>query len=93
MSTKQTSRMTLADVLVQISEANLPPKVKADMSSALRKVAATLGSNPGLIPVDPANLRRRLEGISALTVMGRPGGGDDPQFQPARSVAADATLF
>jgi len=64
MSTKQSSRMTLADVLARISGEILPPKIKADMSSAVRKVAAILGSDPGLIPVDPANLRRRLEGIS-----------------------------
>ena len=64
MSTKQSSRMTLADVLVRISGADLPPKVKADTSSAVRKVATILGTDPGLIPVDPANLRRRLEGIS-----------------------------
>ena len=64
MSTKQSSRMTLADVLVRISGADLPPKVKADTSSAVRKIATILCADPGLIPVDPANLRRRLEGIS-----------------------------
>ena len=60
MSTKQSSRMTLADVLVRISGADLPPKVKADTSSAVRKIATILGADPALIPVDPANLRRRL---------------------------------
>ena len=64
MSTKQSSRLTLADILDRISGADLPPKVKADMSSAVRKVATILGADPGLIPVDPANIRRRLEGIS-----------------------------
>ena len=62
MSTKQSSRLTLADLLDRISGADMPPKLKADMSSAVRKVAAVLGADPGLIPVDPANLRRRLEG-------------------------------
>jgi len=64
MSKKQSSRLTLADLLDRISGADMPPKLKADTSSAVRKVAAVLGADPGLIPVDPANLRRRLEGIS-----------------------------
>jgi len=33
------------------------------MSLAFCKVTVFLGADPGLIPVDPANLRRRLEGI------------------------------
>ena len=73
MSTKQTSRMTLADLLDRISGADLPPKVKADTSSAVRRVATVLGADPGLIPVDPANLRRRLEGISYQVAGVSPG--------------------
>ena len=73
MSTKQSSRMTLADVLVRISGADLLPKAKADMNSAVRKIAAILGADPGLIPVDPANLRRRLEGISHQVAGVSPG--------------------
>jgi hypothetical protein len=51
----------------------MPPKLKADTSSAIRKVAAVLGADPGLIPVDPANLRRRLEGISHQVAGVSPG--------------------
>jgi integrase len=65
--------MTLADVLVRISQENLPPKAKADMSSAVRKVAAIVGADPGLIPVDAANLRRRLEGVSHQVAGVSPG--------------------
>ena len=73
MSTNPSSRMTLADLLVLISGENLPPKIKADMSSAVRKVAAVVGTDPGLIPVNPANLRRRLEGISHQVAGVSPG--------------------
>ena len=73
MSTKQSSRLTLADLLDRISGADMPPKLKADTSSAVRKVAAVLGADPGLVPVDPANLRRRLEQISHQVAGVSPG--------------------
>ena len=73
MSTKQSSRLTMADLLDRISGADMPPKLKADTSSAVRKVAAVLGADPGLVPVDPANLRRRLEGISHQVAGVSPG--------------------
>ncbi len=93
MSTKQSSRLTLADVLVRISGADLPPKVKADMSSAVRKVAAVLGADPGLIPVDPANLRRRLEGISHQVAGVSPGRWNNIRSLFGKAIAMVAPML
>lgn len=93
MSTKQTSRMTLADVLVRISGADLPPKVKADMNSAVRKIATILGADPGLIPVDPANLRRRLEGISHQVAGVSPGRWNNIRSLFGKAIAMVAPML
>lgn len=67
MTTKPPSRKTLADLFPLISQADSSEKAKADMASAVRKVAKVLGTDPSLLPVDPQSLRRRLETISYQT--------------------------
>lgn len=67
MTTKPPSRKTLADLFPLISQADSSEKAKADMASAVRRVAAVLGTDPSLLPVDPQSLRRRLETISYQT--------------------------
>ncbi len=64
MTTKPASRKTLADLFPLISQADIPEKAKADMASAVRKVAKVIGTNPALLPVDAQSLRRRLETVS-----------------------------
>lgn len=64
MTTQAPSRKTLADLFPLIAQSDSSPAVKADMASAVRKVAKTLGTDPGFIPIDPRTLRRRLEGVS-----------------------------
>lgn len=64
MTTKPTSRKTLVDLFLLISQADISAKAKADMASAVRKVAKVLGADPALVAIDPASLRRRLEGVS-----------------------------
>ena len=67
MTTKPPSRKTVADLFPLISQADSSEKAKADMASAVRKVAKVLGTDPALLPVDPQSLRRRLETISFQT--------------------------
>lgn len=64
MSMKPASRKTLADLFPLISQADISEKAKADMASSVRKVTKVLGTDPALLPIDPQNLRRRLETIS-----------------------------
>ena len=64
MTTKPASRKTLADLFPLISQADISEKAKADMASSVRKVTKVLGTDPALLPIDPQNLRRRLETIS-----------------------------
>ena len=64
MTTKPASRKTLADLFPLISQADIPEKAKADMASAVRKVAKVIGTNPALLPIDAQSLRRRLETVS-----------------------------
>jgi site-specific recombinase XerD len=56
---------SLADVLAAIEQAtDLSPARRRDLSSAVRAVCKALGRQPADIPADPAQLRRRLEGLS-----------------------------
>ncbi len=64
MTTKPTSRKTLADLFPLISQADISEKAKADMASAVRKVAKVIGTDPALLPIDAQSLRRRLETVS-----------------------------
>jgi len=64
MTTKPPSRKTLADLFPLISHADISEKAKAELSSAVRKVAQVLGTDPTFLPIDPQSLRRRLEPIS-----------------------------
>jgi integrase len=64
MPPQTSSRMTLQDLILLIKGANLPARNKADMTSAVRKVASLLEAEPSQIPVDIAMLRRRLQEVS-----------------------------
>lgn len=55
---------TLADVLTQLPTHELPPVVRRDMSSALRKVGVVLGRDLAEIPADPARLNARLQDVA-----------------------------
>ena len=58
------SRMTLADLIPLIEQANLSPIQRRDQISAVRTIARLLDATPGDIDADPARLRRRLETIA-----------------------------
>jgi integrase len=64
MTTESTSRMTLADLIQLISNADLPKAKKLDMASAVRAIGKALGAELADIPVDPGLLRRRLDMVS-----------------------------
>src|SRR6516225_12378806 len=64
MSMMPASRATLADVILMISQADLPGRRKEELRSAVRTVARLLGTEPAAIASDPAALRRRLETIA-----------------------------
>jgi integrase len=59
-----TSRASLADVIVLISQANLSDRQKQELRSAVRTVARLLDGEPADIAADPAGLRRCLEMIA-----------------------------
>jgi integrase len=64
MTTESTSRMTLADLIPLISNADLPKAKKLDMASAVRAIGKALGAHLSDIPIDPGLLRRRLDMVS-----------------------------
>jgi integrase len=64
MTTESTSRVTLADLILLISNADLPKAKKLDMASAVRAIGKALGADLADIPADPGLLRRRLDLIS-----------------------------
>jgi hypothetical protein len=64
MSMTATSRASLADVIVLISQANLSDRQKQELRSAVRTVARLLDGEPANIAADPAGLRRCLEMIA-----------------------------
>jgi site-specific recombinase XerD len=64
MATSATSRSTLADVNVLISNSDLPTRAKADYRSAVNSVCRILGAPSAQISAEPAALRRRLEGVA-----------------------------
>jgi integrase len=64
MSMMLGSPATLADVIVLISQADLPGRRKEELRSAVRTVARLLAAEPAGIVVDPAALRRRLEAVA-----------------------------
>jgi integrase len=64
MSTNASSRATLADLNILISNSNLQSRIKADYRSAVNTIARILGSNPGQVLADPGALRRRLERVA-----------------------------
>ena len=64
MSMTATSRASLADVIVLISQANLSERQKQELHSAARTVARLLDGEPANIAADPAGLRRALEMIA-----------------------------
>lgn len=59
-----TSGLTLADVLVAITAADLPPPRRHDMASAVRIVARLIGTPPDRLPATPGLLNRRLGDIA-----------------------------
>ena len=61
MSPDTPSRSTLADVLAAIETADMAPRRRQDMASAVRTVAKALGHPPERIPADPHALGARLE--------------------------------
>lgn len=64
MSMTPESRATLAEVIMLISQEDLPGRRKEELRSAVRTVARLLGTEPAAIDADPAALRRRLETIA-----------------------------
>jgi hypothetical protein len=64
MSMTPASRVTIADVIVLVSQADLPDRRKEELRSAVRTVARLIGTEPAAIAADPAALRRRLEAIA-----------------------------
>src|SRR5262249_44746771 len=64
MSMTPTSRASLADVIVLISQANLSGRQKQELRSAVRTVARLPDGEPANIAADPAALRRCLEMIA-----------------------------
>src|SRR6266566_9971086 len=64
MSTTLPSRATLADVILSISQAELPERRKQELRSAVRTVAKLLGSDPAAIAADPTALRCRLHTVA-----------------------------
>jgi hypothetical protein len=64
MSMMSPSRASLADVIVLISQADLPGRRKEELRSAVRTVARLLETEPSTITADPAALRRRLETVA-----------------------------
>ena len=64
MTMMPASRASLADVIVLVSQADLPDRRKEELRSAVRTVARLLATEPAAIAADPAALRRRLETIA-----------------------------
>src|SRR5262249_5821407 len=63
-TTPNHSRVTLAEVIVLISTAEITSRQKQDLGSAVNTVAKLLGADLAAVPAEPALLRRRLEQIS-----------------------------
>ena len=57
MTTQPPSRSTLADVLAAVLAADLPPRRKQDVASAIRAVAKVIGRAPGDIDATGARSR------------------------------------
>ncbi len=64
MTTESPSRMTLSDLIILISNSDLPKPKKLDMASAVRAIGKALGADLADIPADPGLLRRRLDRVS-----------------------------
>jgi integrase len=64
MSMTPTSRVSFAEVIVLISQADLSGRRKEELRSAVRTVARLLGTEPAAVAADPAALRRRLQSIA-----------------------------
>ncbi|MFM8859627.1 MAG: site-specific integrase, partial [Methylocystis sp.] len=68
MTAKPNSRLTLADLIQLISNAELTKAKKQDLCSAVRGIGKALGSDLKDIPADPGLLRRRLDLVSSAAV-------------------------
>jgi integrase len=68
MTVAPSSRMTLADLIPLIEQANLSHTQKRDQISAAKTVARLLGTAPSEIDADPVRLRRRLETVAPQAV-------------------------
>ena len=64
MTTQSPSRITLAYLIILISNSDLPKAKKLDMASAVRSIGKALGVDLANIPADPGLLRRRLDQVS-----------------------------
>jgi hypothetical protein len=64
MSMTPASRASLADLILLISNADLPGRRREELRSAVRTVARLLGTDPAAIAADPAALRRRLKAVA-----------------------------
>jgi hypothetical protein len=68
---------SLADVLRAVSAANLTPRRKQDLASAVRTVARLLGAEPERLPISPRLLADRLNEVSPLANGISPGRWDN----------------
>ena len=68
MTTEPTSRMTLADLIPLISNADLTQTKKLDMKSGVRAIGKALDADLADIPANSGLLRRRLDMISPEAV-------------------------
>lgn len=72
MTIPKPSRVTFADLIPLISNADLTDRQKQDLRSAVRTAAKALGAAPEDISADVAGLRRRLDALSPEALgMGR----------------------
>ena len=68
MTTQPPSRSTLADVLAAVLAADLPPRRKQDLASAIRTVAKVIGRTPGDIDADLRTLSVKLRQTSPIAL-------------------------
>ena len=68
MTTQAPSRSTLADVLAAVLAADLPPRRKQDVASAIRAVAKVIGRAPGDIDADRRTLSVKLRQTSPIAI-------------------------
>ena len=68
MTTQPPSRGTLADVLAAVLAADLPPRRKQDLASAIRTVAKVIGRAPGDIDADRRTLSVKLRQTSPIAL-------------------------